>query len=229
MKIKRTRKSQTTPTPPPAATIVLAGKSTEKDIPEGGPTELPGAPPPLKGLFEMAISNFCPDVEKNAPEWARRAREIAVDSLMLPCRKKNASEAYKNGFGSGEYEGMQKLLSPETGESPTDLGQITIEFAVKQSPDFRADFFVGWRDGEALVRDMPNRARAVQTIKAYQAIAADWPESSKCEGNAGKLHQWLIDKGVIHFRTDPAATRKICRIIGFPTRGKAGSPRQEKQ
>lgn len=217
-----------TAAPPPAALIVLHGKITEENAGKFSDYDYP---PRLPTSIELAARQFFPNVEKDAPEWAKHAVKMAFASAMPLTRKRKASEQYLAGFSTGKFSAAKEMLPADMRlPCPSEYGGLTdCELALKLPSDQRADFFCGFRDGEKLVQEMPNRAKVVQTVKAYQAIAADWCEASKHEGNAGQLHQWLIDKGVIHFRTDPAATRKICGIIGFPKRSKAGSPRQEEQ
>ena len=189
-------------------------------------------------MLESAMESICPKLEDDAPDWAKRARQMFLVSLKPGNRRSKGSDFYKMGFETGWNHGLGKLLLDGVDEKLRNMvaraleeskDTLKVKIATGASEEMAADFFAGLRDAVEHVRDMRNRAKAVQTVRAYQTIAADWREASKCEGNAGTLHQWLIDKGAIHFRTDPAATRNICRIIGFPTRGKAGSPRQEKQ
>ena len=212
------------PAPPPAAWLVTEGKAKEGDkFPEYDfPPPLPGLP----SMIELAARNFFPNVEGDAPDWAKRASKMAFASAIPPTRKRKASEKYLEGFDCGKFSAAKELVPADMRfPSPEDYGGLSeSQLALKLSSDQRADFFCGFRDGERCVREIPNRVKVVQTVKAYQAIAADWRNARECEGNAGKLHRWLIDKGAFHHFADPAATRTICRKIGFPTRSKAGSP-----
>ena len=209
--------------PPPAAYLVTHGK-----LKEGDPIPQFEFPPPLPALVELAAKKYFPNVEGDAPEWAKRAAQMAFASAMPPTRKRKASEKYLEGFNCGKFSAANELLPadmrPPLPSKYGGLDDLELLDALKLPSDQRADFFCGFRDGEKCILEMPDRAKKVQTVKAYQTIAADWREASQCEGNAGKLHRWLIDKGAFHHRADAAATRTICRKIGFPTRCKAGSP-----
>ena len=209
------------PAPPPAAWLVIHGK-----VKEGDPIPQYDFPPPLPTLIELAAREFFPNVDGDAPEWAKRAAKMAFASAMPPTRKRKASEKYLEGFDCGKFSAANELLLADMrSPSPEEYGGLSeSQMALKLPSDQRADFFCGFRDGERCVLEMPNRAKTVQTVKAYRAIAVDWSEARECEGNAGKLHRWLIDKGAFHHLADPAATRTICRKIGFPARSKAGSP-----
>ena len=219
--------------PPPAAWLVMHGEIKEVNPDTIRGLKHPKFPPPLPTLIELAVRQFFPNVEDDAPEWAKQAAKMAFASALPPTRKRKASEKYLEGFDCGKFSAARELLPADMRPPlPSEYGgldDLDLRNALKLPSDQRADFFCGFRDGEKSVREMPSRATVLQTVKSYAAIAAHWREASKCEGNAGKLHQWLIDRLVINFRTDPAATRKMCRIIGFPTRNKAGSPRQDKQ
>jgi hypothetical protein len=184
-------------------------------------------PPRLKSLVEMAVSKFFPDVEEDAPEWAKRAAKLAFASAMPPNRKRNASENYLAGFRCGELFGAAEMLPPAVTVATLFGIRYEREFYASRPSDEAADFFAGLRDGEKWLREMPKRATVVQTVKAFRTIAADWREASECEGNAGELHGWLIDKGAIFYKTDPATTRRICGKIGFP-KGEAGRPPEKK-
>ena len=212
------------PRPPPAAYLVIHGKFKVGDkIPEYDD------PPPLPNILEIAIRKYFPEVEKDAPEWAKQAAKMAFKSAMPPERKRKASEKYLEGFTAGKFSEAEKLLPPEKRlPSPADFGGLMDEDLALKLPSIpRADYFCGVRDGELAVQAMLSRRNTLQTVKAYQAIATHWREARKCEGNAGELHRWLIDKGAFHYKADPAATRTICRKSGFPTRGKAGCPSQD--
>jgi hypothetical protein len=218
------------PAPPPAAWLVMHGGNIKVKPYTIRSIKFYPRPPRLPTSIELAARKIFPEVEADAPEWAKRASQMAFTSAMPPTRKRKASEKYLEGFDCGKFSAAEEMLPPDVRlTSPAEYGGKTdVQLAADLPSNQRADFFCGFRDGEKSIQEMPNRAKVIQTIKAYQTIAADWREASKCEGNAGQLHQWLIDKGAINFKTDPAATRKICRIIGFPTRSKPGRPQEEK-
>jgi len=219
-------KKETTPEPPPVAYVVVHGKIAEEDFQIG--VKLPDCeyPPPLPNILEFAVRKFFPELERGAPGWAKQAAKMAFKSAMPPERKRNASGKYMEGFMTGKFSEAEKLLPPERiPPSPAAYGGLTErDIAAKLPSNEAADFFCGLRDGEKAVQNMIERVKTLQTVKAYQAIAIHWREAKDCEGNAGKLHQWLMDKGAIHYKTDPAATRTICKKIGFPKRSKAGRP-----
>jgi hypothetical protein len=185
--------------------------------------------PQPKSLVEIATSKIFPDVEENAPTWAKRAMELAVASAIPLSRKRNASEHYNTGVACGQLIGSAAMLPPDvTKDALFGIPVCREMYATSLPSDDAADFFAGVRDGEKRLRELPERAKTFQTIKAFRTIALDWREASQYEGNAGELHGWLIDKGVIHFKTDPAFTRGICGKIGFPKRARAGRPPEKK-
>lgn len=185
-------------------------------------------PPLLPTVIELAARRFFPNVQSDAPEWAKRASEMAFASAMPPTRKSKASEKYLEGFDYGKVSAATEFLPAKMRPAlPSKYGGIDdleLRDALKFPSDQRADFFCGIRDGEKCVREMPERAKATQRVKMFRIIAAEWREARKCEGNAGNLHRWLETKGAIVQGTDYAATRKVCRLIGFPMREKAGRP-----
>ncbi len=216
------------PVPTPAAWLVIHGKVKEGDpLPPPGPDD----PPPLPTILEYAVRKFFPEVEKDAPAWAKEAARMALKSAMPPERRRKASEKYLEGLTVGKFSEAKNLLpSDRRPPSPEKYGGLTDEdLALGLPAAERADYFCGFRDGELAVKAMLERRDTLQTVKAYQAIAIHWREAKNCEGNAGELHRWLIEKGAFHYKADPAATRTICRKIGFPTRGKGGHPSQAEQ
>ena len=184
--------------------------------------------PPLPTLVELAARKFFPNVAGDAPEWAKQAAKMAFASAMPPTRKKQASSKYLEGFDLGKFSAARELLPAEMRPPlPSEYGGIDdleLRDALKLPSDQRADFFCGLRDGEKCVREMPERAKATQRVKMYRIIAAEWQQAKKCEGNAGDLHRWLETTSAIVQGTDYAATRKVCQLIGFPMREKAGRP-----
>lgn len=179
------------PPAPPAAATVMAAKYREEDIPEGGPWELPGSPPPLKDTIQMAVEKFCPEVEPDAPDWAKRAREQVVCSLMPPCRTRRPSEDYLNGFGCGELSGAASLLPAELTTIPNILNDVWSRWALKLPAEQRAEFFIGARDGERRMAGLRDKADSLASrAKVFLAIAQNWRKVATF-GSDDELWTWL--------------------------------------
>jgi hypothetical protein len=181
-------------------------------------------PPRLKSLVEMAVSKFFPNVEGNAPKWAKRAAELAVASAMPPNRKRNASENYLAGFGCGELFGAAEMLPPAVTDATLFGIRYEREFYASLPSDEAADYYTGLRDGEKRLREMPEKANAFQRVKAFRAIAAGWREAEKFESSS-QLHDWLLRNGAIVTATDSRETRKICKMIGLEYQNKWRKPK----
>jgi hypothetical protein len=175
-----------------------------------------------------AVSEFFPHVEDYAPEWAKRAGQLALASAMPPNRKRKASSDYLAGFRCGEFSGALELLQAEWGKGVVEHGlkvvQLEKEIWASLSSDDAADFFAGVRDGEERLREMPERAKTFQRVKAFQAIAADWRKAQFFESSS-QLHDWLLKKGAIVSATDSRETRKVCKMIGLLYQNKWRKPK----
>lgn len=124
MKEKSSSKAapKTAPAPPPAAWVVIHGKWKEGDA---LPPPRPGGPPPLPNPLELAIRQVFPEVEKDAPAWAKEAARMALKSAMPSEPRRKASEKYLEGFWSGKFSEAEKLLPPERRlGSPADFGGL---------------------------------------------------------------------------------------------------------
>ncbi len=183
----------------------------------------PDHPPRLKSLVEMAVSKFFPDVDEDAPEWAKLAAKLAVTSAMPPNRKRNASESYKAGFGCGELFGAAEMLPPTVTVATLVGIRYEREFYASLPSKEAAGFFAGLRDGEKRLQDMPELAKVIQRVKAFQTIAADW-RKVQCFKSTAQLHDWLLNKGVIDDATDSRETRKLCKMIGLLYQNKWRKP-----
>jgi len=194
-------------------------------------------PSPLPSLFDLVKSKFGLHIEHNAPEWAKRAGEMAFDSLTPRRRKRTASEPYNVGFDSGYMHGADELLASMP---PHEQGMQLVAGIhgcsailkgswARQPSDKAADFFCGFRDGEKLMRSVPERARQMaQRTKIYRAIAARWKEIVPgVLHDTGQLHQWLLSQQVILPRTDSSEIRLVCTKIRLRYK-KPGKPRKQK-
>jgi hypothetical protein len=176
----------------------------------------------------QAVSEFFPYVEDYAPEWAKRADQLALASAMPPNRKRKASSSYSDGFGWGEFSGALELLQSVWGNGAVKHGlkavQLIKDFWAALSTDDAAEFFAGVRDGEKRLREMPERAKAAQRIKVFQVIAFDW-RNVECFKSSSQLHEWLLEKGVVDDATDSRETRKLCKMIGLSYQNKWRKPK----
>ncbi|MGH7951051.1 MAG: hypothetical protein ACREFE_03905 [Limisphaerales bacterium] len=196
---------------PPAALTVLIGKIPDmKD------------PPPLPSLLDMVKRKFGLQIESNAPEWAKLAEQMVFNSLLPQRRKRKTSEEYNDGFDSGYLHGAGEL----TASSNTMQGCTAIlkEHWARLSSEKAADFFCGFRDGEKLMRGMPERAQQMaQRTKIFRAIAAHWKKIAPgVLHSTGELYQWLFSQKVILSGTDSCEIRMVCSKIGlrYKTPGK---------
>ena len=209
-----------------AATMDSVGKISEA-----------GDPPPLPSLLELLKSKFGLHIEHNAPEWAKRAGEMAFDSLTPRRRKRKASEPYNMGFDSGYMHGADELLASmpphEQGiqivAGVVGCGAIVKEHWAQQPTNKAADFFCGFRDGEKLMRGAPERAQQMaQRTKIFRTIAARWKEIAPgVLHDTGQLHQWLLSQNVISPRTDSSEIRLVCAKIDLRYK-RPGKPRKQK-
>jgi len=230
--MKRKSSKAITKKAPPAAWLVTHGEIKDVNCDTIPGLKYPKFPPPLPTLIDLAARKFFPKVGDDAPEWAKQAAKMGFASAMPPTRKLKASEKYLAGFDFGKFSAARELLRTNMRfPLPSEYGgldDLELCDALKLPSDQRADFFCGFRDGEKCVREMPERANATQRVKMFRIIAEEWQEAKKCEGNAGDLHRWLETKSAIVQGTDYAATRKVCKLIGFPMREKAGRPTKAK-
>ncbi len=216
---------------PPAAATVLVGKIPDADAED---------PPPLPSLLDLVKRKFGLHIEHNAPEWAKRAAEMAFDSLTPQRRKRAASAPYSVGFDSGYLHGAAELLAAKTTAPPPRLttpdsagirecDKLLKQQWAEQPSDQAADFFIGFRDGERLMRGAPERARQMaQRTKIYRAIATRWREIAPgVLHSTDQLHQWLLSQKAILFNTDSRETRQVCKRIGLHYRN-PGRPRKQK-
>ncbi|HUA67310.1 MAG TPA: hypothetical protein VMA13_02070 [Candidatus Saccharimonadales bacterium] len=189
-------------------------------------------------MEQLAASKFCPVVEEDAPEWAKRAAAMVFISLMPPPRKRKASEAYHLGFESGYRQAAAELVSCELHDEYGSLllevskemqDQLKGKAAAQTPPAMAADFFAGIRDGDKSMRQMPERAQYMaQRTKIFRVLAEHWKEilPGKIQGT-DQLHQWLLSKKVISPGTDSRETRQVCQRIGLRYRP-PGRPRKKK-
>lgn len=189
-------------------------------------------------LEKLVAGKFCPVVDEDAPEWARRATEMVLASLRPPRRKRRASEAYDLGFESGYTHSAAEMVSRELRE---EYGRLLLEIskdsqerlkgkaAAQMPPDMAADFFAGIRDGDRQMRQMPERAQQMaQRTKMFRAMAERWKEVAPGALNSTEqLHQWLLSQKVILPGTDSRETRQVCQRIGLRYRN-PGRPRKKK-
>jgi hypothetical protein len=189
-------------------------------------------PPPLPSLLDLVKERFDLRVEPDAPQWVKRAADLAFDSLVPPRRKQKASEAYNIGFDSGYAQGAWDLLPPTPPKQDFQLiagihgcGMFLKQHWAKQPIEEAADFLCGFRDGERLMRRMPERAQQMaQRTKIYCAIAARWKEiAPSVLHSTGQLHQWLLSQKIIVPGTDSAEIRLVCAKIGLRYK-KPGKP-----
>jgi len=189
-------------------------------------------------MEKLAASKFCPDVDEDAPEWARRAAQMVFDFLMPPQRKRKASEAYNLGFESGYTHRAAELVSRELraeyGHLLLDVSkaaqdQLKGKAAAQMPPEMAADFFAGVRDGGKHMRQMPERAQHMaQRTKIFRALAARWQEIMPDQiQNTDQLHQWLLSQKIILSNTDSRETRQVCKRIGLRYKN-PGRPRKQK-
>jgi hypothetical protein len=189
-------------------------------------------------MEKLAASQFCPVVEEDAPDWARRAAAMVFDFLMPPPRKRKASEAYHIGFESGYTHCAAELVARELREeygrlllevSKAGQDQLKGKAAAQMPPAMAADFFAGLRDGDQHMRQMPERAQYMaQRTKIFRALAEHWKEilPGKIQ-DTDQLHQWLLSKKFISPGTDSRETRQVCQRIGLHYRP-PGRPRKHK-
>jgi hypothetical protein len=216
-----------------AENAVVTSRTTEAAM-KCPPPPRPDAPPPLPTILEYAVRKYVPEVEKDAPAWAKEAARMVFKWVMPPERRTKASEKYLEGFAIGKIYGARELLPPDKRPpSCADYDGLTeVDMAAKLPlPDERADFFCGERDGEKHVRAVPERAKAkAERTKCFQEIAIGWREilASPISDPQG-LHDWLLKKGLLASHKDSKAeARKICRLIGFAGRSEAGTPPEKK-
>jgi hypothetical protein len=194
-------------------------------------------PPPIPSIFDLLKREFDLQVTPEAPEWAKCAAELVFDSLTAKGRKRAMSEAYFIGFDSGYVQGTADALASLT---PHEKGRqiaagmrrcnaILKESWAKQPSDKAADFFSGFRDGEKLMRGVPERAQQMaQRTKLLRAIATQWKQIAPgVLQDTGQLHEWLLAQNVISPRTDSAETRLVCTKIGLRYKN-PGKPRKPK-
>jgi hypothetical protein len=196
---------------PPAAAVVMIG-------------EIPDAqqPPPLPSLFDLLKAKFGLQIQGSAPDWARRAADMVFDSLMPNRRRRKRSEAYQIGFESGYMDGAAQLLdrketTPPDEPSARGCSEILKECWATRPADEAAEFFCGFRDGEKLLRGVPERAEQMaQRTKIYRALAGRWQEIKPgVLHSTGELHQWLLAQKVIVPGTDSCEVRLVCAKTGL--------------
>lgn len=189
-------------------------------------------------MEQLAASKFCPVVEEDAPDWAKRAAAMVYISLLPPPRKRKASEAYHLGFESGYTHSAAELVSRELREeygflllevSKEVQDQLKGKAAAQMPPAMAADFFAGIRDGDQSMRQMPERAQYMaQRTKIYRVLAEHWKEIAPgVLHSTEELHQWLLSQKVILPGTDSREARQVCQRIGIHYRS-PGRPRKQK-
>lgn len=183
-----------------------------------------GGTPGLPSLLGLLKERFNLRIERDAPQWAKRAADFAFDSLVPPRRKQKASEAYNIGFDSGYAQGAWDLLPPTPPKQDFQLiagvhgcGMFLKQHWATQPTGNAADFFCGFRDGEKHMRGAPERAwQMAQRTKIFCAIASRWKEIAPgILHSTGRLHQWLLSQKVILPGTDSAEIRLVCSRIGL--------------
>jgi hypothetical protein len=208
----------------------MSGNGSKNRILGSGST-----PPPLPSIFDLVKRQFNLEVSADSPSWAKRAAEMAFNSLIPTRRKRAVSDAYFIGFDSGYVQGSADALASlnpreqgrQIAEGMRSCNEILKGSWAKQSSEKAADFFCGFRDGEKLMRGMPERAQQMaQRTKILRAIAANWKNIAPgVLHDSGELHQWLLAEKVISPRTDSAETRLVCLKIGLRYK-KPGKPRK---
>jgi hypothetical protein len=160
------------------------------------------------------------------PDWVVQSSKKYFEGLGLDFAKINADDIMENGKLLGLMETVLVGESlPELKEAATDFVPYVKAEAAKASPKDAVKFFTGVESAEKTTAKMK---QPTQRAIVFLMIAAAWREVEKFN-SAGELHRWLDEKGVfLSNKTEPAETRKICRLIGLQLRNKTGRPSKTK-
>lgn len=172
----------------------------------------------------LAISGY--DCGISSPEWAKESLRNAFKILGFGNAQEIenfASVAAGKAVGFVENAPPPKseiLKSESANQFKNTFCQMAKAEAANASPEVSKQFFNARAQGANAIQRMKF---APQRGKVYLLIAIAW-ETVACFKSAAELHRWLIKQKAILPQTDPAETRKICKIIGLPLHGKPGRP-----
>lgn len=171
------------------------------------------------------LSGFGLDLGVPVPEWAKAASRKFWDGVGFDFLTTFQGQASQMGKLVGLVEIAPKNIhSSEAKQAANALVQHEKTEAVNSPPDKHFEFAKGRKEAAKIVEKVQGMS---QRAKIFAVIACAWREVEKLE-SAGQLHNWLLKNGVINPLTDPAETRKVCRLIGLKFRDKAGrSPKQK--
>ena len=190
---------------------------------EGFQAMFPGVQSDFKSLAPlMSLHGFDPGF--HVPEWAKKSAQIGMEMMGFEINQTTenlTSPAFGKMVGFIEAAPPMKderLKSARAARVKDYVCKIAKEEASNAAPEKSKQFFNARAKGAIDVSQisfMPQRAKAFLFISiAWQVI----PELK----SAAELHRLLIHVKALSANTDPAETRKLCRIIGLQLKGKAG-------
>jgi hypothetical protein len=233
-------------------------KKVTMPMPNPAPSQAEGFPPGAEYISKLLTSTpremtlaFCPNLQTAPPEVINQAIESLAGyfssvplfnfGVQVPewvkAASRNCQEFFrmdldkgKNGnlLELGKAVGMMEVKQLKG--MPTDLKNAATDFAAFLRADTAKlpakgakQFFTGIESTEKII----GKNQIPQRKKVFCLISVAWREVEKFE-SAGQLHNWLVKIGTIDPITDPAETRKVCRLIGLKFRDKAGRPPKKK-
>jgi hypothetical protein len=161
------------------------------------------------------------------PEWVKKASRKCLELTGIDF------DGLKNGNIStkeiGKIFGLMEIPlgyepPPKIKEAAANLTKLGRAEAAKASSREAKEFFTELDNAEKAADRLKTPPKR---IKIFMIIAAAWRQVETFE-NAGQLHRWLEEIDAFDGSiTDPAETRKICRLVGLNLRDKAGRPFQK--
>ena len=160
------------------------------------------------------------------PFWAKTASkkfwEATGFDFLANLQDKNGELSLSDIGKTVELmELMPKTISPT---KPEQAMQALVKYVKADALNLPAVKNMEFASGRMnVVKKIERGNNLTQRAKIYIMIAITWREIENFK-SAGQLHNWLLKNGIIVPSTDPAETRKVCRLIGLKLREKAGRP-----
>ncbi|MEI6196786.1 MAG: hypothetical protein WCS42_20920 [Verrucomicrobiota bacterium] len=159
------------------------------------------------------------------PEWVKTASRKYWESLGIDFNEIQKGNMAEIGKCIGLLDQSETKPPTETDSAAISFAESAKVEAAKSPAKDASQFFTGAAKGEIIreqIKVPPKR------IKVFMIMSAAWRHVEQFK-SAGQLHRWLEEIDAFDGSiTDPAETRKICRLVGLQLRDKAGRPPKQK-